>query len=233
MERNEFNYFIEHLLSKSPIEGNIQTVGKYDFPQLSQLNYLPELPVYPFNYLKSTVAKGRYWYHCFTSEKYFHRLYHSFDEYLPFLQQTKGIISADFCLYRDYPEEILIENCRANRLIDYALQQAGIPMIPTAGFAGETSWEWCFDGLPTNSTVAVTTNTLGNDPEAKRLFVGGINVIVEKLQPTAIIVCGKCPEWITEKFPKINVVQIPNYSMMWQERERRKKLNGRLRRSKR
>ena len=51
MERNEFNYFTEHLLSKSPIEGNIPTVGKYDFPQLSQLNYLPELPVYPFNYL--------------------------------------------------------------------------------------------------------------------------------------------------------------------------------------
>lgn len=33
-------------------------------------------------------------------------------------------------------------------------------MIPTAGFADESSWEWCFDGLPHNSTVAVTTIAL-------------------------------------------------------------------------
>lgn len=231
MEINEIKYFLEHCLSKSPIEGNIPNVGKYNFPQLSQVNYLPELPIYPFNYLKSTFSKERCWYHCFTSAKNFHRLYHSFDEYVPLLQQSKGLISADFSLYRDYPEEILIANCRANRLIDYALQQAGIPMIPTAGFAGESSWEWCFDGLPVQSTLAVTTNTLRGDMEAKRLFVGGINVMVKKLQPTAIVVCGKCPVWIANKFPTINVIQIPNYVTMWHERERRAKLNGRLRRN--
>ena len=62
------------------------------------------------------------------------------------LRQTKGIISADFSLFRDYPEEILIDKCRANRLVDYSLvdyslQRAGIPMIPTAGFADESLWE--------------------------------------------------------------------------------------------
>ena len=124
-----------------------------------------------------TPCKGSYWYHCFTSEKYFHRLFNCFDEYEPLLQKSKGLISADFSLYRDYPEKFLIDYCRSNRMIDYALQQAGIPMIPTAGFAGESSWDWCFDGLPTNSTVAVTTNTLGKDPEANRLFVGGVNAM--------------------------------------------------------
>lgn len=105
-------------------------------------------------------------------------------------------------------------------------------MIPTAGFAGESSWEWCFDGLPKNSTVAITTNTL-NDKEAHRLFVGGVNAMVKKIQPTAIVVCGKCPEWIAKKFPDIQVVKIKNYSEMWHERERMNKLNGRLRRIKR
>lgn len=142
----------------------------------------------------------------------------------------QGLISADFSLYRDFPEEILISNCRANRLVDYALQQAGIPMIPTAGFAGESSWEWCFDGLPKNSTVAVTTNTV-NDREARRLFVGGINAMVEKTQPTAIVVCGKCPDWLEKRFPEIQIVQIPNYSQMWHERT--VKLHGRIRRSQR
>lgn len=91
----------------------------------------------------------------------------------------------------------MIAKCRANRFVDYTLQQAGIPMIPTAGFADESSWEWCFDGLLLNSTVAVTTNCLGRDREAHRLFVGGINTMVEKIHPTAIVVCGKVPDWLS------------------------------------
>ena len=169
----------------------------------------------PFNCLKSTVKKARYWYHCFTAEKYFHRLYNGFRNYVELLKQTKGLISADFSLFRDYPEEFLIANCRANRLVDYALQQEGIPMIPTAGFAGESSWDWCFDGLPLNSTVAITTNCLGRDKEANRLFVGGVNTMVKKIQPTAIVVCGKVPDWLATKFPDIQIVHIDSYSQMW------------------
>ena len=36
-----------------PISGDIPTTGKYNFPQLARVNYLPEETVYPFNYLKS------------------------------------------------------------------------------------------------------------------------------------------------------------------------------------
>ena len=132
------------------------------------------------------------------------------------------MISADFSLYRDYPEEMLINTCRDNRAVDYALQQAGLPVIPTAGFAGESSWEWCFDGLPLNSTVAVTTNCLGRDRETHRLFVGGINTMVKKIHPTAIVVCGKIPAWLPKRHPDIQIVHIPSYSEMWHEREKRK-----------
>ena len=46
-------------------------------------------------------------------------------------------------------------------------------MIPTPGFGPERTWEWCFDGLPMNSSVAITTNGTLDDPEARRLFIGG------------------------------------------------------------
>lgn len=226
MELDEFKTYLEINLCVPPVSGDIPTAGKYNFPQLARVNYLPEEPVYPFNYLKSTVTKGRYWYHCFTAEKNFHRLYNSFSDYVELLQQTKGIISADFSLFRDYPEEILIDKCRANRLVDYALQRAGIPMIPTAGFAGESSWEWCFDGLPLNSTVAVTTNCLGRDREAHRLFVGGINTMIKKIHPTAIVVCGKVPAWMQKRHPDIQIIHIQSYSEMWHEREKRKLSGG-------
>lgn len=222
MQNDEFKSWLEIKLCSPPISEDFPTTGRYNFPQLSAVNYLPQEPVYPFNYLKSTVKKGRYWYHCFTAERNFHRIYNSFASYVELFRQTKGLISADFSLFRDYPEEILIEKCRANRLVDYALQQAGIPMIPTAGFAGESSWEWCFEGLPLNSTVAVTTNCLGRDREAHRLFVGGINTMIKKIHPTAIVVCGKVPSWIQKRHPDIQILHIQSYSEMWHEREKRK-----------
>lgn len=229
MKIEELKYWLEMRLSVPPISGDFPTAGKYNFPQLAPVNCLPEEPVYPFNYLKSTVKKGQYWYHCFTSDKNFHRLYNHFAEYVELLRGAKGLISADFSLFRDYPEEILIDNCRKNRLIDYALQQAGIPIIPTAGFADESSWEWCFDGLPLNSTVAVTTNCLGRDRETHRLFVGGINAMVAKIHPTAIVVCGKVPDWLEKKFPDIKIVHIPSYSEIWRARElAKRKLTGRI-----
>ena len=163
--------FAKRELCKYPINGDFPTTGKYNFPQLAQVNCLPELPVYPFNYIKSLSKFGRYWYHCFTSEQHFYRLYTCFNDYVELLKNAKGIISADFNLFRNYPEDMLIKNCRANRMVDYALQQAGIPMIPTAGFAGESSWEWCFDGLPINSTVAVThCARLGSKPAFYRRY---------------------------------------------------------------
>ncbi|MBQ9497669.1 MAG: DUF4417 domain-containing protein, partial [Selenomonadaceae bacterium] len=105
MDYDEFKSWLEILLCNPPVEGDYPTTGKYNFPQLAQVNYIPEEPVYPLNYLKSTVAKGRYWYHCFTAERNFHRLYNSFSDYVELLRQAKGIISADFSLFRDYPEE--------------------------------------------------------------------------------------------------------------------------------
>ena len=220
MNWDEFKLIVKRRFCNPPFTGDFPKTGKYGFPQLAQTNYLPEGTVYPFNYLKSTVKKARYWYHCFTSEKNFNRLYTNFRDYVEFLQGVRGIISADFDMYRNYPEEFLINNCRANRIVDYALQQEGIPMIPTAGFAGESSWEWCFDGLPLNSTVAITTNTL-RDKEAHRLFVGGVNTMIAKIQPTAIVVCGKCPDWLEKRFPDIQIVQIPSYSQMWHERSKK------------
>ena len=45
--------------------------------------------------------------------------------------------------------------------------------------------------------------------------------MVKKIYPNAIVVCGKCPEWIAKKFPDIQVIQIPNYSQMWHSREKK------------
>ena len=202
------------------LAGRAPKVGRYGFPLLARETYIPTTPVLPFNYMLSAKNNDSYWYHCFVDDSQFNRLYKNFWNYVKILRRIRGIISVDFSMYREYDDDTLIENCRKKRCVDYALQVANVPMIPTAGFAGESSWEWCFDGLPSYSTVAVTTNCLGRDPEAHRLFVGGIDAMVNKIHPTALIVCGKCPDWLNHKYPSVRVMQIPSYSQMWQARRR-------------
>lgn len=226
MEFNEFHeqeeFFVQNFiqLDLMPyfLASDSVKVGKHGFPQLEKENFIPETPVLPFNYLPAAMNRPPCWYHCFIADVQFNRLYRYIWRYTNILRYIKGLISTDFSLFRDYDEESQIENCRKNRVMDYALQKFGVPIIPTAGFASESSFDWCFDGLPLNSTVAVTTNCIGNDPEAKRLFVWGIAAMIEKIYPTAIVVCGKCPSWLFENYPEIKIIQIPSYSQLWKER---------------
>lgn len=192
--------------------------GQYFFPQLSEERYIPKGKVLPVNYMMSCDNIKNHWFHCFVDDSQFQRLWNNYWKYIPILKKTAGIISTDFSLYRDYSKDILIRNCFKNRAITYAMQNDGIKVIPTAGFGGEETWDWCFDGLPHNSTVAVTTNGTLHDPEARRLFVGGIDAMVKKINPYAIVVCGKYPKWLNTKYPKIKIIPISSYSQMWQER---------------
>ena len=200
------------------LAGDAPTIGKYQFPQINPNNYLPEEPTLPFNYLTSTKERQNYWFHCFIYDKQFQKLWRNFWYYLPMIRQAKGLISTDFSLFRDYNEELLVYNCRRNRSIDYALQKAGITMIPTAGFADESSWEWCFDGLPEHSTLAITTNGTLSDPEAKRLFIGGVRALINQKEPTVLVVCGKYPKWLDTKYAGVKIIHIQSYSEMRRNR---------------
>ena len=193
-------------------------VGKYGFPQLDAQEYLPEGEPLPINYLLSTSDRTKYWFHCFVEDTQFERLWLGYYKYLPLINEAAGLICTDFSLYRDEDEELLVRNCMRNRTLAYALQKNGQQVIPTAGFAGEETWEWCFDGLAERSTVAVTTNGTLLDPEARRLFIGGIEALVSLKSPKNLVVCGKTPEWIHGKYPNINIIHIPSYGQVWNRR---------------
>lgn len=193
-------------------------VGYYGFPKLKPVTIIPTGQVRSFNYLLSTSDRNNYWFHCFCDDYQFNRLWTGFDFYIAYILEAKGFISSDFSMYRDYSDDKLIWNCYKNRVLDYAIQEKNANMIPTAGFGPERTWKWCFDGLPKQSTVAITTNGVLGDREAKRLFVGGLEALVDTLSPAAIVICGRYPEWIPEKYPQIKILGIPSYSQQWRQR---------------
>jgi hypothetical protein len=198
--------------------GTSKRVGKYGFPQLAEEKFIPSKQVRPFNYLLSTEKLSDYWMHCFCDDYQFERLWKNLDFYMKYILRLQGFISADFSLYRDYRDGALVWNCYRNRCIAYAIQQAGVTMIPTAGFGPESTWEWCFDGLPMYSSLAITTNGVLDDLEAKRIFAGGVDALVNIKRPMNLIICGKYPSWLEAKYPEVNIVGIPSFSQQWRKR---------------
>jgi len=214
------NQYWQYDLLPDILAQDANRVGKYGFAVLSPQNYAPTGDIYPVNYLLSCGKLSETWFHCFVADQQFERLWHKYDKYLPWISQSAGFISTDFSLYRNQSHERQVWNCRRNRAITYALMRdcPNTPIIPTAGFAGEDSWEWCFDGLPSYSTVAISTNGVLSEPEARRLFIGGVDALIHTLHPTTLIICGHYPSWLNDKYPSTQILQIPSFSQLRQMR---------------
>ena len=135
-------------------------VGKYDFPMLRQNN--PDLSDIvcwkPFNYLLGLKNPEVVGIHCFVDDYQFVRLRKNTSKYEEKIAKLPCFICTDFSIFRDANTDINVEQVRKNRTMAYVMQKINHNTIPTAGFGGEDTWEWCFDGIPKHSTVAVTTN---------------------------------------------------------------------------
>lgn len=87
-------------------------------------------------------------------------------------------------------------------------------MIPTICWSDESSFDWCFDGEPTRSTVAISSVGTQGSSEKKQKFLEGYNEMMRRLEPTQIIFYGKVPDEC-----KGNIVRVKAFSEKWNEAE--------------
>ena len=59
-------------------------------------------------------------------------------------------------------------------------------IIPTAAWGKEEDLTWCFEGLPTNSSIAISTNGCKSEPYSKKLFLLGVEELQTKLKRISI-----------------------------------------------
>lgn len=168
-------------------------VGKYGIPEIQPTPY-KSCEFIGFNYVKSTKERKGKDVHFFIDDYQFNRLWNSIDSYIDMLSQFDYVMSPDFSTYTDFPKAIQIYNHYRKHWVGAYLQEAGIKVIPTISWSTPDSFEWCFDGEPEHSTVAVSSVGASNSKEKKELFLAGYNAMMERLQPEIILFYGKVPE---------------------------------------
>lgn len=165
-------------------------VGKYGIPQIEPISMCETNTWIGFNYVKaySTKKDKNTGVHFFLDDYRFERVWNVPDKYLTYLSRYAYVLSPDFSLYSDFPLAVQIYNHYRKHWLAAYWQNAGIKVIPTISWSTEDSFEWCFDGEPTNSVVAVSDLGCRRTTESREAFNLGYTEMLNRLNPSKILV---------------------------------------------
>ena len=160
---------------------------------------------------------------CFYYDDYkFIQAWRDPDKYIDILNRFKAVTSPDFSLYTDFPRALQLLSHYRRQWVGAYWQYMGIDVIPDVVWGDRDSFDFCFDGIPHNSTVAVSTvgvkrNSDWNGRDGN-MFLDGYNEMLQRLEPSTILVYGSLIDGMSG-----NIMQSPTYYDL-----NRAKLNERM-----
>ena len=86
-----------------------------------------------------------------------------------------------------------------------------IDVIPSVGWSDERSYTFCFEGLPINSTLAISTNGCLSSKESLYYFEKGFNRMLDVLKPTTVLSYGRPIKTVFDSC-KVTVKLFDSYS---------------------
>ena len=171
-------------------------VGEFDIPQIIGVDDVQVKEWIPFNYVLTCKEPQEKGVHFFLDDYQFERVWNNIDKYTEVLQRFKAVMSPDFSMFTVNPKALQIYQHFRKHFIGAYWQANGLTVIPTINWADENSFEWCFDGEPTNSVVAISTVGSMNSKANKEGFYKGYEEMKKQLQPKKVLCYGTVPEEI-------------------------------------
>lgn len=188
-----------------------KTEGEYNIPVLEPYEYEPTEFV-GFNCARTAKNKNNKSVHFFIDDYQFERVWRCPEQYINLLSEYHSLMTPDFSLYMDYPKAVQIYNHYRKQWLGAFWQTCGLKVIPTVSWSDRGSFEWCFDGTPKNSTVAVSSIGTQKDRAAKQAFFAGWTEMLRRLEPKTIVFYGDVP-----KECKGNIVKIKSFQDKFRE----------------
>lgn len=167
---------------------NQKIEGYYQMPIINNDNYIPK-DVIGFNYAKTNKEKN-VGIHFYLDDYQFERVWNKPEDYIEILKQYECIFSPDFSLYMDMPIAMKIWNVYRSRLIGQYYQEQGIKVIPTLSWAEKETFEFCFDGIPKESIVSISTIGVKRNKEALKIWNAGVDELIKRIKPSTILIYG-------------------------------------------
>lgn len=183
-----------------------QTEGKYNMPVLLPCDCVPD-DLIGFNYALSTDRTDT-GIHFYIDDYQFERIWNNPEIYMEKLQKFQCILTLDFSLYTEMPIAMQIWNTYRSRLIGQIAQRYGIKVIPAVSWCREESFEFCFDGLPKNATLSISTIGVKREDYNFGLWKAGVDEMIKRLKPKRLLVYGGEVEY---DYGKTEVIYYKNH----------------------
>lgn len=173
------------------------TVGKFEIPVLAPVTELKPLEWRCFGERRTNSFTRETGVHFFTDDYRFTSVWRQPQKYADMFARAGAVMTPDFSMYRDMPLSLQIYNHYRKHWCGQFWQSRGVVVIPTISWSGSESWDFCFDGEPRGSIVAVSTVGVKRDKEAFGLFSAGWSEMLDRLSPKRVIVCGEVFDFMT------------------------------------
>lgn len=196
----------------------MECVGKFDIPMVNptdvELNKELELVRFDFSRkLKEDERKGK-GIHFFIDDYKFIAVWREPEKYVDFLKTFDFVVAPDFSVYIDFPFALQVLAHYRRQWLTAFWQSKGINVIPDVSWSDERSFEYCFDGIPQKSVVAVSSAGMCQSNFDKKLLNDGWKKMMDVLQPQKIILYGnKTPEMTG------NIIQVKPYQELWRDKK--------------
>ena len=175
-------------------------VGAPGIPALMDLhNAQVPRKLIPFERIRR-VEDRRGYVHFYMHDREFSRVLTATDHYIDLLKLYDGVITPDCTLLIGQSPCLQQTNTYMNRAVGFYLQKNGIPVIPNIRWSDESSFEYCFLGVPLGSMVCVSTHGCITSREERRMFKTGMSAMLDAIHPKVVLVHGFMPESIFGEF---------------------------------
>lgn len=166
--------------------------GEYDIPKMLPVHVddLESIPIQGFNYALKEQHPENLGVHFFLHDYQFERVWKYPDRYTDVLKRFAYVLSPDFSPCTGMPKSLKIFNIYRKMWCGRYWQKHGMKVIPTITWGNDEDLEWCLDGVPKYSTVAISTMGEGRWANYKALKRNW-DYIMDKLEPETILLYGK------------------------------------------
>lgn len=190
MTEENYNYRTSDLFLRNQFEG----MGEFHIPIIPKSDFsdeeLKDLLLIGFD--KALSDKNHYEriVHFFLYDYKFEKLWKNPGQFISKLKKYKAILSPDFSMYIEMNRTLQLYNTFRNRWCGAYLASNGIKVIPTVNWGNEDTFDFCFDGIPKGSIVAVSTYMVhehNHHSDQKEFFMKGYNEMLKRIEPRKII----------------------------------------------
>lgn len=185
---------------------NLDLVGRSDcpaggYPSLPRVDAAPAGLV-GFNFAKSMAEEEKRGQCChfFIDDYQFERCWTQPQVMGERLRGFDCVLTPDFSLYMDMPGPMQRWNRYRSQAVGLIWSRMGLKVVPTLSWAQEPTFEWCFNGIGTRSTVATSSVGVKGDAAALDTWFSGMDAAMRQLQPKRLLLYGGNPGFDFDRY---------------------------------